>query len=347
MTRTARMIIVGLVLTIAHGLLAQDSEPVTVPDVTGLKKPQAAAVLNEAGLAMGQQIDVTEAQDDIVPGTVADQSIPPGTVVDYGTAIDVTILQPTNALLIYDDNDITLVNRTGEPLDLHVIEFNSLDGDTGTSFSGSRWAASVGDGNCVQLWSIAVRGPKALPECGSTRWLTTNNPGEHFWTGSNNATEFHILQAGIQRAICPVSMDGRCEFFLETSELEVTDYVYFAYTRSAFSVLNQSEDLWMPVQDVTITDARGGSFALGDAQAYDAVSPGVINWPAPGQCLLLTGQAAGDQPPQRCNIIARQHLDGDFVFWQESFSLISQADGERRECPGATEGHLTLCILPR
>ncbi len=43
-----------LILPASQGALAQGTE-VTVPDVTGLSVPEAAAVLNRAGLALGDE----------------------------------------------------------------------------------------------------------------------------------------------------------------------------------------------------------------------------------------------------------------------------------------------------
>jgi hypothetical protein len=353
MRRTAQIVALIITLIITQTVLAQDDaepEMVTVPDVTGLSLPQAIALLNREGLGTGELIFTGRIAEDEVPvDTVSAQSIAPGEVVPFGTLVDVTVLRAPNALLIYDDNDITLVNRTEGSVDLRAIEFNSLDGSTGTSFVGSRWESSVGDGNCVQLWSIGARAAKSLPECGATRWLTTNNPEEHFWTGANGATQFQIVQGGVQRAVCPVSHDGRCEFYLQTGlpRSEIAEYVYMAYTTDKFSIINQSEDELMPLGALVVTGSRGERLSVASRDEHTPLIPTNTQRPAPGQCLLMTNRAADNTPPQRCDVIAERAFDADYVFWQQAFTVTSVTDGEDRTCPGAVEGRLTLCILPR
>jgi hypothetical protein len=345
-----------LILSLAlpwMALAQEGGDTVTVPDVTGLNVPQAAAELNRAGLRLGAQDASAWAEDSgVPPNTVVEQAIAAGESVAWGTAVDVAVLRSPNALLIYDDNDITLVNQTGGQLNLNGLVFNSLEGDTGTSFSGGRWQPVLDDGHCTQLWSIAVREAKRLAECGATRWLTTNNPAEHFWTARNNAPSFQILQDGIQRAVCPTSPDPsekRCEFFLASGgTTEITDFVYFAYTTDRFSVINRSDDAWMALPGLAIIEATGGRFALTDPATYDNPDDllGDLARLAPGQCLLLRNQT-DEGPPQDCDPLLEMTYDVPFVFWMDEFRITSLTDGEQRSCPGADSERLTVCILPR
>lgn len=344
-------IIASLIISTTAYADEDDPETVIVPDVTGLVTPQAAAALNEAGLRLGAQNVVTwTAESGLPQGSISGQSIEPGTEVEFGTAVDVNVLREANVLLIYDDINITLVNQSAGPIILGQLVFNSLDGNTGTTFVGSRWAETVDSGNCVQVWSVGAQGARSVPECGSTRWLTTNNPEEHFWTGSNNATEFLVTQNGIQRAICPVSASGRCEFHVEVAGAvqEVTEYVYYAYTTDRFMIINQSEDQWMTLSGLTINDLRGGQFAPAAPDTYDQQDDilGNTEQLAPGQCLFLANRT-GAGPLASCNVIAAQVYDVDYVFWLEPFTYTSLTDGVLRGCPGADSERMTLCILPR
>lgn len=352
-----RLALLILLLCMVHAVWGQEagSETATVPDVTGLNLPQAAALLNREGLRLGQQTGLTWTEaSGLPPGSVTGQSIAPGETVPHGTAVDLTVLSSPNALLIYDDNDITLVNQTGAPINLNGIVLNSLGGQSAASFSGSRWAPTVDDGNCAQLWSIGATSAKRLPECGSTRWLTTNNTAEHFWTGSSGAAQFEIVQDGVQRAICPVSTEGRCAFYLPAAGTDVTDYLYFVYTTDAVALINNSDDRWMPSGDIWLYNYNpsimnpGAVVPYGDAEIYrnpDTVAD--ITRLAPGQCLVMTSDNPGGRPPQRCDVIAQLDLVSSVAFWLADFEVLSRTDGQRRTCPAATPGRLTLCIMPR
>ena len=187
---------VGIVIVVAGGLLggllltqAQGTEGV-VPDLTGMNVPAAAAALNRLGLALGTETGVAWSEGAAgAPNTIIGQAVPAGQPVTPGAAVDITVARELNALLIYDDNDLTLVNRAGVDLDLTGLTFNSVDGSSPASFAASRWAGSLRSGQCVQMWSVGRNGPKGLDECAAIQnWLWTGVAGEHFWTGTNGAT---------------------------------------------------------------------------------------------------------------------------------------------------------------
>jgi hypothetical protein len=348
----------GLVFGLLAGLLAvlpaaaQDDQTVTVPSVLGLNVPQAAAALNAAGLRFGGEIQVDAAAggDNAAPNLVSAQSVTAGEVVPFGAAVEVTVPRAANAVLVYDDNDITLINETGGVLGLGSLTFNAIGSSSPISYTGTRWPSGALDtDDCAQLWSVGRNGPKDVDGCpGSMFWLTTNNTGEHFWTGAGGATQFEVLQEGVQRAVCPVSATGRCTFFLSggTSD-ETTAYIYLAYTRDKFIVFNQSPDRWMPIASLNIVDANGGINPIGNPVSYgnpDII--GSIERLAPGQCLYVRNNAEGP-PPQACNVIYELAVNVDFVLWYSDFIVSSVTDGRQRTCPAAQEGRLTLCIVPR
>jgi beta-lactam-binding protein with PASTA domain len=91
-------------------VLGQD-QTATVPDITGLPVPQAVAALNRSGLVLGTQTPF-EGTTDQALGSIVSQSVAAGSTATYGSAVDITLVQAPNARLIYDDNDITLVNLT-------------------------------------------------------------------------------------------------------------------------------------------------------------------------------------------------------------------------------------------
>ncbi len=352
-----RALFVILLLSFSFGdvISAQDTT-VTVPDLAGLTVPEAAALLNRAGLRLGVENNEGWTGESGLPeNRISVQSAAAGTILERGAAVDITVLRSNNSLLIYDDNDLTLVNNGISPLDLTGITFITLDGSP-AQLAGSRWSRSLRENQCVQVWAVGRNGPKGLDECGTIQnWLVTTNASEHFWTGSGGTTQFAVLQNGVQRAVCPVANPGRCEFFLAGSGAadEVTAYVYFAYTADRLAIINQSADRWMALADFFVLNNfapnKGAPVMVGDPALYTTIRPdlGNVGRLAPGQCVLFTNSSPEtNEPPEACDIIASLDVGPSVIFWGAAFEMDGR-DGERRSCPAAAAGRLTICIMPR
>jgi hypothetical protein len=331
---------------------AQDT--ITVPDLTGLSVPEAAATLNRVGLGIGSETGErwTEAAGQ-PQNTIAGQSIAPGSEVEPGTRLDVTVLRSPNVTLIYDDNDLTLVNQSGSALDLTGLTFQALDGNQAT-FSGSRWGRTVREDRCTQIWSVGRNGPKGLDECQFIEhWLVTTNRGEHFWTAG--ATRFAVVQNGVERAVCAVANPGSCTFYLPTGggSADVTPYVYFAYTPDRLAIINNSEDQWMPLAGFEVVNNyapnRGARVEVASPSLLRSINP-VANTErlAPGQCIFFTNSSPEvDAPPQPCEVVARLNIGPSVIFWGADFPVNSVTDDQDHICPVATPDRLTVCIMPR
>ncbi len=331
---------------------AQDA--IQVPDLTGMNVPQAAAALNRIGLALGNETgEAWLAESGLEQNRIKSQSVAAGQTAASGSAVDVTVLRSPNVALVYDDNDLTLINKTGGDLDLNGIIFNTLDGNP-AQFAASRWSGSVRVGQCVQMWSIGRNGPKGLDECSTIQnWLVTKTAAEHFWTGEGGTTQFAVTQNGIQRGQCAVANPGRCEFYVPGGTSgDTTDYVYFAYDTHNVAIINQSPDRWMTLSGFTVynnfTPQKGLPISLGDTSLYGfknpVARPGQL---APGQCILFTDSSPeGNTPPQPCDVVARLDLGPTVIFWGAAFDMQGN-DGQRHSCPAATAGSLTVCVMPR
>jgi hypothetical protein len=291
--------------------------------------------------------------------TVGGQSIAAGTAVETGTLLDLTVLRSPNTLLIYDDNDLTLVNQTGGDVDLSSVTFQATDGNRAT-FAAGRWGGTLREDRCAQIWSLNRNGPKGLDECGFIEhWLTTTNGGEHFWTGAGGTTGFSILQNGVDRATCAVANPGRCEFYLPADSAaagDTTAHVYFAYTPDRLVILNNTPDKWMPLRGLTISN----NYAPTRGATAEIAGPGILGRRnlinplanperlAPGQCIYYTNSIPEiDEPPQSCDVVARLDIGTDLIFWGADFPVGSVTDEQPHTCPVATPGRLTLCIMPR
>src|SRR5215468_6303228 len=113
----ARLWIVAILLfsgLFLHPAFAQD-DMVTVPDIMGKAAPNAAALLNRAGLNLGTETrGLWTASSGLPQNSVSAQSVAAGTQAKRGSTIDITVLRAPNVILIYDDKTLTLVNQTGD-----------------------------------------------------------------------------------------------------------------------------------------------------------------------------------------------------------------------------------------
>ena len=344
--------------------MAAQSDPVTVPDVTGLSVPAAAALLNQNGMVVGSQTEEQWTESFSQPvNTIAAQSLSPGSTVERGTALDVTVLRSPNMLLIYRPRFLTLINQADSPVDLGRLVFNALDGSTAASFPAANWMATLdGGGHCAQLWAEPRTAPDRPAECtGVQRWLSTVNPGVHFWTGLNGVTQFSVVYDGVQRTLCEGAAIGggqkQCAFYLPAGKGggDTTAYVYLAYTTDRLIVLNQAGDQWMPTAQTTIFN-RNPNMSVPEAQLTIG-DPGLFHNPdilanitrlAPGQCLLFTKRSPeADSPPQPCDVIASLEINPDLIFWAADFEIGSATDGRRHRCPAASPDKMTICVMPR
>lgn len=341
-------------------VMAQDT--VTVPDITGLTVPEAAAILNNAGLRSGTEEAVSVANANGVEiGRISNQSIAPNTETDSGSTVDIGVVRSPNVTLIYDDNDFTLMNTTNNVADVTGLRFVAIEGDNPASFAATRWGSNVREMWCLQVWSINARNSKFVSGCDDIQWLSTNATGEHFWTAANGVTTFSVVENGIERVQCssaPVgSQDNpsRCSFYLDGagSADDITQFTYFMYTPEAILIYNPTPDLWMPTDRTTIFNLNpamgdaGAGFVMGDPLLFG--SPEIvadINQIAPGQCIML---ATVDNPaiPQDCNIIAQATVASATAFWLADFELDSATDQPAHTCPAAIPTQPTVCIIPQ
>jgi hypothetical protein len=329
-------------LLVALTARAQPTE-VAVPDLTGATPPVAAAVLASYGLVLGDEriIAVDPASND-PENTIAGQSPAAGALAAPGTAVDIDVLRLVNARLLYDDNDLTLLNLTSEPLDLRDVSFVAIEGDPPAAFEAARWTNTLPVDQCTQLWSLARATSKPVDGCGLVIWRTDSRPESHFWTHTAGVARFSVEQGGETRAVCDAAGPGtqdnplRCDIVFEQARAgEISGYTYFAYTPDAFVVHNQTEDRWMAL-DTAVVEGRGPLLAI---------APDTPARLAPGHCLLLASSPDVQQPVP-CVLVSRATIAPSQRFWKNDFR-IAGSDGLPRTCEAAADGVLSICILPR
>ena len=353
-----------LVVVCIGWLPVQAQETVVVPDLFGMNVPQAAAALNAAGLALGEQLSQnwTEASG-MPPESIVAQSIEAGGTLNAGTPVNVIVLRAANMRVLYDDNDFTILNLSAVPADVTRLSFAANNHPA--SFVATRLTGALSAGECIQVWAIPRTSPKSLDECGAIqRWLTTMNPGEHFWAAANGVETFSVVQDGVTITACPAAPAGsdgtllRCDFFISGADSGggVTDYLYFAYTPAAIAMINMSENQWMTTTNTLYNYNPGVSMpgvglSFGDPNLFNEGTrrrQGNVQQLAPGQCIVMTsGSIDADASPQPCHVIAQIPIDPNLAFWLADFEVESIDLTGRRVCPAAISDRMTVCVVPR
>lgn len=323
----------------------------TVPDLNRLTVPEAAAALSRAGLRLGPEtiiaIDPVSGESENI---IVEQLPPAGEAVQPGTAVGITVTRVINAYVIYDDNDLTLVNLTAGLIDLNTVMFSGTSG-TGeaiTEFNPSAWTPQLDVGRCGQLWSVARLASKEVAGCGAILWMTAANSNQHFWTHTSGTTQFSVIQDGVVRATCPTAQAGsqdaplRCDIVFDVDYPdENIDYVYIAYTTNRLIIHNQTIDRWMSLDETVLRDSSGGEIDLSSLDKFNEAADQTRL--APGECILFAAQANA-QPPEPCRVISQMVTDA--MFWLEPFSVIGR-DEVPRVCEAAEEGALVICVMLR
>ncbi|MBW7877824.1 MAG: PASTA domain-containing protein [Anaerolineae bacterium] len=343
---------------VSAGIAAQPQQ-VTVPDLNGLTVAQAAAQLNAAGLALGREIVVPV--DGRTPDVVSGQSVAAGQSAAAGSEVDVEIARSANIRLVYDDNDLTLINLTHAVLRLGGLSFETVESTQSAAFNAGRWSDIVRPRQCTQVWSVGRSGPKSLPECEYIQnWLTTNNRGEHFWTAASGARTFRVLQNGVERAVCdaaPTNSQDRpltCELYIAAdAQGDDVPFIYIAYTRDTLAVINISPDKWMRINDTVLVnglenpDPFGREFKINNALFGRPEIVARINRLAPNQCVVFATDAVTEPAGlQDCAMIVTYTVQASQAWWSANFEVQGQ-DGKRRLCNAALNDRMTVCIMPR
>lgn len=358
--RFLKLFLVTLCLVMSILVALGQDQTATVPDVTGLSVPQAVAALNRSGFVLGTQTPF-EGTTDQAPGSVVSQSVAAGSTATYGSAVDITLVQAPNARLVYDDNDLTLVNLTDQPLNIADVVFKSSEGAT-TSYAPA--LPGLAPQQCMQLWSIARSGgPKETAGCTDINWRSTQIREFHFWTQANGVTRFEVQQSGSQRAVCEAAPVGSqdapltCEFFLAGGGAgsDTAQFLAFSYTTDAIALINLTENQWMVTNESTIYNfnpalsSPGAGLKMGDPELLREEfrkMPGDITRLAPGQCIVFTLSDTAELP-QSCDVVAQRSLAPEVAFWIAPFEIDSVALGKRAKCPAPTADKLTRCIVAR
>lgn len=353
---------IGSYLAFASTGYTQDTTP-SIPDLIGMNIPQATAALNNVGMMIGSQL--TEPWTEVAgipPNTISAQSIPAQEVPIPGGTVDVLLTRLPNVRLIYDDNDLTLINNTGTDIDFNGLSFGTAESAVPAALAATRWGGRLSTGGCAQVWSVIRSVPKDIEGCNRINtWLTTSNPAEHFWTGLNSVTSFNVVQNGTERGTCPAAPAGtdpiNCDVFLPTDlNADTTPYLYLAYTVDRLIIYDHSETQFMPLNTTRIINRNAHlqpanqEISISDPALFTILNPVATTAQlAPEQCIFFTSNAAiaTTDTPEACHVIARIDIDPNLIFWSANFDLLSVPTGQQYTCNAAVPEQLTICVMPR
>lgn len=342
---------------------AQENE-IAVPDLSGMTIPQAASALNAIGLRIGVELSLSwDESYGVAQNVISAQSIEPGLPVAPGTSINIMVFRAANMRVIYDDNDLTLINLTDRAADLTRLRFVAASNTE--AMDAWRLSERLNPRECAQVWVIVRSAPKATPDCANIqRWFTTNNPGEHFWGTQTGSQQFSVIESGVERTICPAAPVGseasplRCDFFFAgiSTASDLSEFLYFTYTPESFALVNVTADHWMPTL-ISIYNfnpqlsSPGLHLTLGGPDVFveeHRRGMGSIQQLAPEQCLVITTTGSENSAlPQPCHIVAQRSLGAEVAFWLAPFEVDSVTNGRRFSCPAAVPEQPTVCIVPR
>ena len=124
---------------------------------------------------------------------------------------NVTTGIPGQILLQYDGQSITVLNVSGEPVNLTGLQFQSENGVLGVETWNNGYLtanlATFPAGDCLQAWTLEVSGLPIPDDCQIRHsWVALANPSV-MWVG---VTQFMVFQGGNQLGVCSVAA-GRCE----------------------------------------------------------------------------------------------------------------------------------------
>lgn len=351
-----------ILVLVAAGIQAQ--EPlITVPNLTGLFPAQAAAELNRLGLQLGIEVYVSWSSSiGIAPNSIQAQTPAANELAAPGSPVSVIVARTPNARLIYDGNDLTLVNQSTAPLDLSQLSFRLPGQPALASFDATRWANTLNAENCAQVWSVPRGSAKSLPECESIqRWQTSIDPATHFWTPRNDIANFEVVENGTIVGTCPIAIDetniSNCDLFVRPSTpiIDATSFIYLVYTTDRLAIINQASEQWMPLTNIVVYNSNPNltrtevPLIVTDLPDYGGVTfNGDLTKLAVHQCVLFTaGTIDPATPPESCEIIAQLAMDPTLTFWSVDFQVSSPSRFIRTDCPAAVPDRLSVCIVPR
>lgn len=255
-------------------------------------------------------------------------------------------LPAPNALLIYDQTTIALINTSQVSLSLADLTFWRSAGEA--SYNMANLAGSLGPGRCVQIWTDAVREVGKPSECAKRdRWITTANKAFQFWVASADGEFFRPKLNGNTLAICKASAGPaeRCPIHIPQGDS----------ARKPWAILDPASKQPMPRGLQVAYDANqiwignldpGTLLPLSGLRLYYTVNNALVLWKAAagpwdggglkaeglaaGQCIVLYKDAAKVTPLLPCTPVARALREDQP--WLLKFEVLGPREDRRAVC---------------
>lgn len=125
-------------------------------------------------------------------------------------------LLPPNALLIYDNTTVALINISAAPLSLTDVTFSRAGGDV--KYNVTNLISTLAPGHCIQVWTTSVHQIIAQPpECATrNRYAQLTVKNSYFWVASYEKEPFRPQLRNRALTICTAATKdvGRCPFYI-------------------------------------------------------------------------------------------------------------------------------------
>jgi serine/threonine protein kinase len=130
-----------------------------------------------------------------------------------------TLVEANSMFAIWNNEQFTLVNQTGQAADLSGVNFVLVGGENERSFAAERWSqgeftpSNTPDGWCFQTSRIEIGNVRPLATCRLAAFRQVSAPFV-FWASNNATAAFEVRRGDAVLASCPLS-EGQCRFSLQ------------------------------------------------------------------------------------------------------------------------------------
>jgi len=267
-----------------------------------------------------------------------------------------------NALLIYDQTTIALINTSSSPISIVGLNFIRAGGDV--KFNPDTMVPRLDPGHCIQVWISSVRRIIGEPpECAKRdRYLQLARKESYFWVADSDNETFRPRLRSNALTICPIPRTevGRCAFYIpqgdeaskpillldQTTKQPMATGMQVAYDANQIWIGNFIPDTVLPSKGLTIFYSMNGqpkswTPAAGNWDIGKWDDRGLQN----GQCIVLYQDAAKVTPLLPCIPVGKASVADPI--WRVKFDVQGPREGKKATCGSdQPQAGPVLCLLP-
>jgi serine/threonine protein kinase len=214
---------------------ADDGQPAAAATTVPLSTKEANETVSPSSTESGGVLDLLTATDSIEtvllpsPTEAAETPLPtsgetPTLTSSFTPTPEPPILDGSeNVLMVYDDNEVWVINQSNTPLSLFSVNFKRVSdrGEVTAEFAAEIWGlvaskpiSALPPEGCFGVFVDSFTQPAECTSIwGYVQASTNSGLGRQFWRYTNGSNEFQVFQNDKVIQTCMIA-DGRCEFQL-------------------------------------------------------------------------------------------------------------------------------------